>query len=113
MPRSLGVLDVNPEVITGGNNTFVGRALADTFHGRAGNDRLKGQGGNDILDGGSGNDTIPRYNGAAFTGLAGQLHYLASGANTIVEGDVNGDKLADFQIQLTGLKTLTAADFIL
>jgi parallel beta-helix repeat protein len=51
--------------------------------------------------------------GAAFTGTAGQLHYLASGTNTIVEGDINGDKIADFQIQLTGLKTLTAADFIL
>jgi Ca2+-binding RTX toxin-like protein len=51
--------------------------------------------------------------GAAFTGVAGQLHYLTSGTNTIVEGDINGDRLADFQIQLNGLKTLSAADFIL
>ena len=51
--------------------------------------------------------------GAAFTGVAGQLHYLASGANTLVEGDINGDKIADFQSQLTGLKTLTAVDVVL
>ncbi len=57
--------------------------------------------------------------GAAFTGVKGQLHWLqinaAGTANdrTIVEGDINGDKHADFQIELTGLKTLTAGDFIL
>ena len=51
--------------------------------------------------------------GAAFTGAAGQLRWFQSGTTTIVEGTVNADKVADFQIQLTGLKTLTAADFIL
>jgi hypothetical protein len=32
---------------------------------------------------------------------------------TIISGDINGDGRADFQIELTGLKTLTGADFIL
>ncbi len=32
---------------------------------------------------------------------------------TIVEGDINGNRVADFQIQLTGLKSLTVNDFIL
>jgi hypothetical protein len=32
---------------------------------------------------------------------------------TIIAGDINGDGVADFQIELTGLKTLTAADFVL
>jgi trimeric autotransporter adhesin len=51
---------------------------------------------------------------AAFTGVAGQLHYLASGTNTILEGDINGDKIADFQIELTGIKTLVGGfDIIL
>jgi hypothetical protein len=49
---------------------------------------------------------------AAFTG-AGQVHYLHSGGNTIVEGNTGGTLAADFQILLTGLKTLTATDFIL
>ncbi len=56
--------------------------------------------------------------GAAFTGVRGQLHwYQINVANnaadkTIIEGDINGDGCADFQIELTGLKTLTASDFI-
>ncbi len=50
---------------------------------------------------------------AAFTGVAGELRHITSGANTIVEGDTNGDAVADFQIQLTGAFTLTGADFIL
>lgn len=32
---------------------------------------------------------------------------------TIIYGDTTGDGRADFQIELTGLKTLTASDFIL
>ncbi len=57
--------------------------------------------------------------GAAFTGVKGQLHWLQINAagtasdKTIIEGDINGDRKADFQIELTGLKALTAADFIL
>ena len=39
----------------------------------------------------------------------------SSGTNdkTIIEGTINADKVADFQIQLKGLKTLTVADFVL
>ena len=33
--------------------------------------------------------------------------------HTIVEGDVNGDARADFQIDLSGLINFTATDFIL
>jgi serralysin len=57
--------------------------------------------------------------GAAFTGVAGQLHWFQVNApgtandRTIIEGDTDGNRVADFQIQLTGLKTLTAEDFVL
>ena len=56
--------------------------------------------------------------GAAFTGTAGELRWFQqnlAGANdrTIIEGDTNGNRVADFQIQLTGLKILTAGDFVL
>lgn len=50
---------------------------------------------------------------AAFHKVAGELHYSTSGGKTIIEGDVNGDGRADFQIELTASKTLTSADFIL
>lgn len=57
--------------------------------------------------------------GAAFTGARGQLRWLQQDLNgsandkTIIAGDINGDAVTDFQIELTGLKTLTAADFFL
>lgn len=50
---------------------------------------------------------------AAFTGVAGQLRWYNSGGNTFVEGDTNGDRVADIQIELAGTKTLSAGDFIL
>ena len=44
-----------------------------------------------------------------------RVNYPAGTANdkTIIYGDINGDARADFQIELTGLKTITASDFIL
>ena len=54
--------------------------------------------------------------GHAFTtAVAGQLHYFRVDSvnnlldRTIIEGDINGDKIVDFQIELNGLFTLTAA----
>jgi Ca2+-binding RTX toxin-like protein len=49
----------------------------------------------------------------AFTGVAGQLHYLHAGPNTFVEGDTDGDGTADFVIRLDGLHNLAAGDFVL
>ncbi len=57
--------------------------------------------------------------GAAFTGAGGELRWVQVDAankaldKTIVEGDINGDAVADFQIEITGLKVLTDGDFIL
>jgi hypothetical protein len=67
----------------------------------------------------AGNQAFKFLGTAAFTSAPGGLVYRqfneTGTANdiTVVYGDVNGDKLADFQIELSGLKTLTAADFIL
>lgn len=49
----------------------------------------------------------------SFSGAAGQLHYVASGANTLVSGDVNGDKGADFSILVSGAHTFATSDFVL
>jgi serralysin len=55
----------------------------------------------------------------AFDGKAGQLRYQtfdqAGTANdmTIVSGDINGDRAADFEIQITGILKLPSGDFIL
>jgi Ca2+-binding RTX toxin-like protein len=63
---------------------------------------------------GPGNQKFAFIGTGAFTGVKGQLHYKFEGpAKTIVEGDVDGNRVADFQIELTGHKLLTAGDFIL
>jgi len=50
---------------------------------------------------------------AAFHKVAGELRYAQSGGSTYVQGDTNGDGVADFWIGLSGLITLKAADFVL
>lgn len=63
--------------------------------------------------------TFTAQEGTAFTGMKGQLVWdkvdLAGTAHdvTLVSGDINGDKVADFTIELKGLVSLTSADFIL
>lgn len=49
----------------------------------------------------------------SLSGQAGQLSVTLSDGDTLLSGDVNGDGLADFQILLTGVTTLTAADLVL
>jgi Ca2+-binding RTX toxin-like protein len=57
------------------------------------------------------NDAFSFIGAGAFTKVAGQLRYDAISHN--LTGDVNGDGGADFEINLLGITTLTAADFVL
>ncbi len=50
---------------------------------------------------------------AGLSGTAGELAYLFSGGNTIVQADFDGDGLADFEIELIGEITLSADDFLI
>jgi Ca2+-binding RTX toxin-like protein len=50
---------------------------------------------------------------SAFTGVSGQLRYDVSGGVSTVQGDVNGDGLADFYLHVNGVSSLTATDFFL
>ena len=50
---------------------------------------------------------------SAFSGVAGQLRYYQSGGDTFVTGDVNGDGLGDFLIQIDPLVTLAPNNFFL
>lgn len=67
----------------------------------------------------SGNQAFSFIGTSEFTGTAGELTYyrdvLSDGITpvTIVAGDTNGDGVADFELELRGTLTLTAADFIL
>ena len=62
---------------------------------------------------GGGNQAFHFIGKQAFHHQAGELHFKYSGANTLVEGDTDGNGKADFQIELTGHLALTKGDFIL
>lgn len=110
------------DTLTGGlgADRFVYRALADSVTGAnrdlitdfvRGSDRID-LSAIDARTGGI-NNAFTFIGTSAFTGVAGQLHSFVSGGQTIVEGDVNGDRIADFQIALTGSFVFSSADFIL
>ncbi|MEZ5926133.1 MAG: FG-GAP-like repeat-containing protein [Hyphomicrobiaceae bacterium] len=67
----------------------------------------------------AGNNAFKFIATQAFHKIGGELRFVQINVagtvddKTIVEGDTNGDGKADFQIELTGLVTLTAADFVL
>ena len=50
---------------------------------------------------------------ANFTGVAGQLRVVHNSGHYTVEGDVNGDMIADFAIDVVSPRPLTTWDFIL
>ncbi len=69
--------------------------------------------GIDANSGVSGINAFRFLDTAAFDGTVGALHtvYDAGHNVTVLEGDVNGDRVADFGIELAGNQTLTMADF--
>jgi Ca2+-binding RTX toxin-like protein len=56
----------------------------------------------------AGDQAFTYIGSAAFTGVAGQLNYLGG----FVQGDTNGDRVADFMIQVNA-SSLSASDFVL
>ena len=105
-----------------GADRFVYLSLADSAVG-AGADRIAdfshGQGDKidlsaiDADTGAAGNQAFSFIGTAAYSGVAGQLRFLSGGAVTTIAGDVNGDGVSDFNIQLTGAIGLVAGDFVL
>jgi Ca2+-binding RTX toxin-like protein len=59
-----------------------------------------------------GNQAFSWIGTSGFSGKAGQLHMIDQGSQVIVQGDVDGDRKADFDI-LVKVGTLSAGDFIL
>lgn len=50
---------------------------------------------------------------ATFGNVAGQLRYEQIGGDTWLQGDIDGNGVADFIIRIDGLHTLTGGDFLL
>lgn len=118
------------DVLIGGNghDVFDFNSKSDTGRSSAARDKiLDFIHGEDIVDlagidarsAMAGNQAFTWKGTAAFSGKAGQLRYVETNAagtandKTVVYCDVNGDKKADFHIELTGLHHLTRGDFIL
>ncbi len=106
------------DVITGGTEadkfSFANVDLGDTdtikdFHRSEGDKiSLSGIDANTKL---AGDQAFAFIGTAAFTGVAEQLHYSNNGVQTVLTGDVNGDKVSDFYIVLTDAPGLIASDF--
>lgn len=124
-----------------GTDKLYGLGANDSLDGGAGADSLAGGAGVDIFDFNSvrdslssARDTIQDFlrgsdridlrtidanaaaggdqafsfiGNASFTGQSGQLAF----AGGVLSGDVNGDRTADFRINVAGLSTMAAADF--
>ena len=126
----------------GGEDVIEGNAGADTLTGGANGDRFvyretsdstagirdtitdffnAGAPGGDVMDVSGvdanvnvgGNQVFAFIGQAGFTGAAGQLRYETSGGNATVQADTNGDGTADLVVDLTGVTTMVASDFVL
>jgi Ca2+-binding RTX toxin-like protein len=110
-----------------GKDTLRGGAGADVFAFSAGDTGTGSAGRDQILDfshaegdridlsaidansGKAGDQAFTFIGSKAFSGIAGQV--ALHGA--FLEGDVNGDRIADFQIDMGAVTSLTTSDFML
>ncbi|WP_309680080.1 peroxidase family protein [Polaromonas sp.] len=118
------------DILVGGAGTdsLTGGAGADRFTFNATGDSVVGLGRDTIIDfatgdlinlGGIdanlnvvGNDAFSFIGTLGFS-AAGQLRYSVVAGQTVIEGNVGGDLLPDFQIALVGTPTLVAGSFML
>jgi len=93
------------------SNPTVRDVITDFSHAQGDRIALSGIDANSLV---AGDQAFTFIGSAAFSHSAGQLRFESDGhGNLIVSGDVNGDAIADFQVQLVGTTPLVASDFIL
>ncbi|GHC48045.1 calcium-binding protein [Neogemmobacter tilapiae] len=62
---------------------------------------------------GAGNQAFIFIGSQAFDGDKGDLRFVKAGTNVVVQGDINGDRKADFAILVEDMTSLRASDFLL
>ena len=111
------------DILFGGadSDTFRFRFLTDSGVGTLLRDQIVGfEAGLDIVDLSlldantvlTGNQAFAFIGTAVFGSIAGQLR-LITGANGVLQGDVTGDGLADFEIQFNAVPTISVNDLLL
>jgi pectate lyase len=118
--RLTGGLDADTLTGGAGNDTFVYTSLADSKLGSS-HDTITDFAKGDLINlsaldaqaKAGGDQAFSWIGDHAFSRQAGELHAITSGANTLIEGDVNGDGKADFQIEVNGHYAFAASDFAL
>lgn len=114
------------DLMTGGSGLDIFRfeALSDSGVGKGNRDQIQDFSLlNDKIDlsmidadttvNGEGDAAFAWKGSAGFSGIAGELHSVSAGRRTRIEGDLNGDAVADFQIELVGTLHLNSAHFVL
>lgn len=111
------------DVLFGGLDvdTFQFRLVLDSGVGAALRDQIVAfEAGVDVVDlklvdansAVNGNQAFTWIGTALFGAVAGQLR-LVTGVNSILQGDVTGDGVADFEVQMNGVATVSVNDLIL
>jgi len=114
------------DVLTGGTGGDIFRFAAGDFGGlttttcdrildfsHADGDRIDVSAIDANSVGGHSNDAFSFIGSAAFGNVAGQLRVATVSGLTVVQGDTNGDGLADFWIRCDGASGLVSGDFLL
>ncbi|MDO9382794.1 MAG: M10 family metallopeptidase C-terminal domain-containing protein, partial [Hyphomicrobiaceae bacterium] len=120
--RLFGGIGVDTLSGGGGIDTFV-FAFGDSSAASGQHDRVNGfiagvdridVSGIDAIAASGASDLFRFIGNSAFSGAAGELNYAynSSLGVTVVQGDTNGDRIADFAIDLAGNITLSASDFV-
>ncbi len=111
------------DTLTGGagRDAFVMQVVSDSGVGAGNRDIITDWDAADVVDlraldaiaGGTDDAFIYLGNGAFTGGGVGQVRWEVSGSHTLVQGDLDGNGVVDFEIQITGVQTLNNLDFLL
>ena len=108
------------DVVRGGKGADTFRFADGDFSAGPRTDVILDFGRSDVIDlsgvdaiDGSGDDAFTFIGDDAFSETAGELRYQANADGVTIEGDTDGDGEADFSIEVLGVASLQAADFLL
>ncbi len=112
--------NLGADILSGGDEAgvqdcFVYFHVSDSYAGAGNRDRITDfQTGADLIDLSNLNitDSFVFVGSSELTGTAGQLGYYNSSGDTIIHADLDGDGVSEFEIQLDGIMTLNANNFI-